>query len=87
MTDTHYEAYDDVSNDPLTPSIVCEARLEELEYFKSIKVYEYAPVSECVKITGKPPIGTRWIDSNKGDVAHPNYRSRLVAKEFSGVAV
>ena len=35
MTDTHYEAYDDVSNDPLTPSMVRKARLEELEYFKS----------------------------------------------------
>ncbi len=24
----------------------------------------------------------RWIDVNKGDEASPNYRSRLVAKEF-----
>ena len=27
-------------------------------------------------------IKTRWIDINKGDREHPNYRSRLVAKEF-----
>ena len=25
----------------------------------------------------------RWIDVNKGDGSHPNYRSRLVAKEFN----
>ena len=38
MTDTHYEAYDDVSKDPLTPSMVRKARLEELEYLKSMVV-------------------------------------------------
>ena len=31
---------------------------------------------------GKSPIGTRWIDINKGDSIKTNYRSRLVAKEF-----
>ena len=35
-----------------------------------------------MKITGKPPIDTRWIDTNKGDVTHPKYGSRLVAKQF-----
>ena len=39
-------------------------------------------LGECVKVTGKPPIGTRWIDTNKGDHNKPNYRSRLVAKEY-----
>ena len=33
-------------------------------------------------MTGKGPIQVRWVDINKGDDAHPNYRSRLVAKEF-----
>ena len=28
-------------------------------------------------------IQTRWIDINKGDRDHPNYRSRLAAKEFN----
>ena len=45
-------------------------------------VYEYAPLTECVERTKKPPIGTRWIDTNKGDASNPNYRSRLVAKEY-----
>ena len=32
--------------------------------------------------TGRPPIGVRWVDTNKGDRARPNYRARLVAKEY-----
>ena len=35
------------------------------------------------EVTGKTPIAVRWIDINKGDSALPNYRSRLVAKEFN----
>ena len=80
--DDKYEAYDDVSDDPLIPSLVQAARKEELQYFKEMKVYEYAPLAECLKVTGKQPIGTRWIDTNKGDSSRPNYRSRLVAKEY-----
>ena len=33
-------------------------------------------------MTGKQPIGSKWIDINKGDAKAPNYRSRLVAKEI-----
>ena len=33
--------------------------------------------------TGKAPIGVRWVDINKGDKVHPEYRSRLVAKEIN----
>ena len=45
--DMNYEAYDDVSNEPLLPSLVRKARVEEIEYFKSMKVYEYATIDEC----------------------------------------
>ena len=72
MTNNHYEAYDDTSNDPLTPSMVRGHRLEELELFKDIKIYEDASLSEFVNIKGKPPIDTRWIDPSNGDAAHPN---------------
>ena len=58
------------------------ARAEELAYFDSMGVYEYATLEECRKQTGKSPIGTRWIDVNKGDNNNPKYRSRLVAKEY-----
>lgn len=39
--------------------------------------------AECVaKETGKL-IDTKWIDINKGDASNPNYRSRLVSREFN----
>ena len=33
---------------------------------------------------GKMPVGTRWVDINKGDDQNPNYRSRFVGREFKG---
>ena len=71
-----------MSGAALIPRLVGHARREELDYFKSMKVYEYAPLSKCWDKTGKSPIGTKWIDVNKGDAQKTNYRSRLVAKEF-----
>ena len=41
------------------------------------------PISKCIERTGKPPIGTRWVDINKGDNVHPEYRSRVVAQEIN----
>ena len=41
------------------------------------------PEEECWRNTGNKPIGTRWVDVNKGDDEHPEYRSRLVAKEIN----
>lgn len=45
-------------------------------------MYSKVPVTECIRCTGKQPIGSKWIDINKGDAKSPNYRSRLVAKEI-----
>ena len=75
-------AADDQSGEPLEPRRVRLARKEEIMYFKKREVYEKVKVEECWKATGKPPIGVRWVDINKGDSANPNYRSRLVAMEF-----
>ena len=36
----------------------------------------------CYKETGKAPIGTRWVDINKGDEENTEYRSRFVAQEI-----
>ena len=43
---TQFYAVDDVSGDPLKPNLVMAARKEELEYFKSMHVYDYAPLAE-----------------------------------------
>ena len=77
-----YVAQDDVSGEPLEPKLVKVARREEIQYFKDMNVYRKVPIEECWKETGANPIGVRWVDVNKGDTANPNYRSRLVAKEY-----
>ena len=75
-------ATDDVSGAPLNPKLVRNARQEEMKYFKEMGVYVKVPKQECWAQTAKNPIAVRWIDINKGDKENPNYRSRLVAKEF-----
>ena len=35
----------------------------------------------CWEETNRPPITLKWVDRNKGDDSHPNYRSRLVVRE------
>ena len=37
-------------------------------------------MEECLK-AGCVPIPMRWVDINKGDDQHPNYRSRAVLQE------
>ena len=50
-------------------------------FVKERQIYEYASVKECLARTGRPPVGTKWVDTNKGDDQNPQYRSRLVATE------
>ena len=76
-------AWDDVSGAELDPKQVRKAREEEVEYVHKMKLYDKVPTSECYQRTGKAPISVRWIDINKGDQQHPNYRSRLVAREIN----
>ena len=56
--------------------------MEEIEEVHKHAVYEKVPIQDCWDATGKAPIQTRWLDINKGDKVHPDYRSRLVAKDF-----
>ena len=53
-----------------------------MQEVKKHKVYEKVPIEKCYESTGKTPIGTRWVDVNKGDKVHPECRSRLVAQEI-----
>jgi len=45
-------------------------------------VYTKTSRSKAIAKTDRPPIGVRRVDVNKGDDEDPNYRSRLVAKDF-----
>ena len=54
-----------------------------MKEFAKHGVYKKVPIKECYDKAGKEPIGTRWVDINKGDEAAPEYRSRLVAQELN----
>ena len=70
----------------MDPSTVKKARVDEIEYVRTMKLYTKVPISECLSKTKKQPIAVRWIDVNKQDVNNPLYRSRLVGKEFNTVS-
>ena len=74
-------ASDGVSGAHLQPELVHEARKVEMKFIEDMKVYDRVDRSEMLNRGGKI-IKTRWIDVNKGDAACPNYRSRLVGKEY-----
>ena len=46
-----------------------------------MEVYTEVPASGRIRVTGKKPIGVRWVDISKQDEGNPKYRSRFVAKE------
>ena len=71
-----------MSGEPLNPEGVWAARKEELAEVHEHHVYKKVPISQCLERTGKPPIGTRWVDINKGDNVHPEFRSRVVGQEI-----
>ena len=75
-------AWDDSSGEGLDPAEVAKARAKEMEYVHNRGVWRKVPRSLAVR-NGWKVIPTRWIDVNKGDQFTPNYRSRLVAKEFN----
>ena len=76
------KAWDDITGEELDPKDVAEARAKEMKYVNEKKVWKVIPRREAQQ-KGWKIINTRWIDINKGDKENPNYRSRLVAKEFN----
>jgi len=72
---------DEVSGKPLNTAMVEKAREEELNFAERYNVWTLVPTQECWDNTGAGPIGSRWIDINKGDDKNPSYRSRLVIQE------
>ena len=70
-------AVDDQSGGELKPELVEVARRSEIDYFRSMGVYEKVPIKKFWDDTGAGPISVRWVDINKGDTLCPNYSSRL----------
>ena len=77
------EYWDDLSGARLDKTGVKKARVEEIRKGKKHRVYTKVPVAQCWERTGKKPIGTRFVDVNKGDNVNPEYRSRWVAQELN----
>ena len=75
------EAWDDVKGGSLPAEEVLKARREEMGYIRSRGVYVKVPWSKAVQVTGKRPIKTRWVDTDKGCKDKAVYRSRIVAME------
>ena len=75
-------AWDDISAAPLDPLKVIEARKVEIGYAQNKPVWKKIPRWQA-KEKGWKIIKSRWIDINKGDDDQPNYRSRMVGKEFN----
>ena len=73
------EYWDDMSEQRFDPGLVKKASEEEMSEFSKHGVYVKAPVKECWDVSGRAPIGCRWVAVNKGDDDNPEYRSRLVA--------
>ena len=69
-------AVDDQSGGELLPEFVKFVRKAEIEYIRSMGVYDKAPIKECWDVTGAGPISVSWVDINKSDTLCPNYRSR-----------
>ena len=76
------QAWDDVIGEKLDAGKVLEARREDVGYIEEMKVWRKISRAEAQR-RGYKVIQVRWIDINKGDKAHPFYRSRLVGKDFN----
>ena len=75
--------YDDVSGKLLPKELTVKARGQEMEQVYAHKQWNKVPIKECYDETGQEPVGTKWLEINKGDEDNFNIRARLVAQEFT----
>ena len=53
-----------------------------MDYFESKRVWEIGSINEARTVMGRAPISVRLVETNKGDDANPNIRTRSVAREI-----
>ena len=58
-------AWDDVNGIPLPVGEVRAARREEMAYMKG-KKFQVVKRGEAIRVTGRAPISTKWVDTDKG---------------------
>ena len=65
----------------LEQELVQMAKEEELDNVEKFGVYKDATIEECFVETGRAPVGTKWVDVDKGTAENPNIPCRLVARD------
>ena len=71
------EDYDDLTGAGLGTSMVMAARAEEMKEFVKRYVCNKVPLTRCLDLTGKVPIGVRWVDVNKGDIHNTPWLNKI----------
>ena len=77
------QAFQNQSGEALDPIFVRKARMEEMEYFRSMQIYEKVPIAESIEAIGRKPIAVIWVDINKGDSTNPNLPLKISGKGIS----
>ena len=74
-------AMDDRSGRPMD-ELVKDATAEKATFMESLPVCDVSGLEECRARTGKDPISTKWVNTDKGRCGEVLIRSRLVARDF-----
>ena len=74
--------WDDVKGGYLDAKLVDEARRKEMEYVRRMGLYTKVPRRMAWERTGKGPVKTRWVDTDKAHGGEANIRSRIVGMEY-----
>ena len=59
--------YDQITGEELPSKLTHAARMEELGFMRDWHVWDVVPESLAWQVTGKGPLGGKWVDVNKGD--------------------
>ena len=59
--------WDDITCEPLPADLTRAARQEELGFMNDWRVWDIAPITECLARTGKAPLKGKRVDVSKGD--------------------
>ena len=78
----HYEYFDDKTGSMLDGNLVKAAEKEELYFMEKLGVVKDSAEEECWRLTGKPPIDTKFVRRNTGSGDKQEIRARLVARDF-----
>ena len=74
--------YDENTWERLDQHLVEEGEKAELARFKKMGVYSYVRRSEAVNDLDGTFVKVKWVRTNKGTLAQPNIKCRLVAQEL-----